>query len=214
MVFAAPGELFDELREAPRWIGMLLLVVALSLLGTFFIPKEVYVEGFLSQARLPADAPPEAMEQVRGQAEFFYGLRYVFAAAAPPVVIAVIAGFLLFVFNVILGGEARFGQLFSATTHAFLIASVGGLLAVPIIRATGDLQSVLALHLLVPGLEEGFLYRLLHGMNLFGLWTAVVLGIGMSRMYPKREAGGAIGTVVGLYVAVKLAAAFLGGFGP
>lgn len=206
LVFTAPGRLFDELRERPAWIDVLLLIVGLSLVGTFFIPKEAYLATFLGQA--PADAPAEAVQQ---QAEFFYGLRYVFAAVAPPVVVTIIAGFLLFVFNVILGGEARFIQLFSATAHAFLITSVGGLLTIPIIRATGDLQSALSLNLLLPGLEEGFLYRLLHGMNVFGLWTAVVLGIAVSRLYPKREAGGAIGTVLGLYLAVKLLGALMGG---
>lgn len=206
LVFAAPGRLFDELRGRPTWIGALLLVVALSLLGALLIPKEIYFDTFLSRA--PAEAPAEA---VRQQAEFFYGLRYLFAAVAPPALIAAIAGSLLFVFNVILGGEARFVQLFAATAHAFLIASVGGLITIPIIRATGDLQSALALNLLVPGLEEGFLYRLLHGMSVFGLWTAVVLGIAVSRLYPKRESGGAVGTVVGLYVAMQLMGALLGG---
>ncbi len=206
LVFAAPGRLFDALRENPAWIGMLALVVALSMLSAFLVPQEAYVEAFLSQA--PPDAPEEA---VRDQAELFFRLRYPIAVVAPLVIVTVVAGVLLFVFNVILAGRASFTQLFSGSAHAFLIPAVGGLLTIPIIRATGDVQSTLALHLLVPWLEEGFLFRLLQGMNVFSLWACVVLGIGMSRLYPEREPGGAVATVLGLYLAWKLAGAVLGG---
>lgn len=204
-VFMAPGRLFDALRESPAWLGMLVLVVVLSVVGAYLIPEEAYVQAFLSQA--PPDAPEEA---VRQQAQAFYGLRYVFSVLAPPVVVVIVAGALLFVFNVILGGRAGFGQLFSASTHAFLIPAVGGLLTIPIIRATGDVQSSLSLHLLVPGLDEGFLHRLLSGMNVFSLWACVVLGIAVSRLYPEREVGGAVGWVLGLYLAWKLAGAAVG----
>lgn len=207
LVFAAPGRLFDALRERPAWIGMLVLVVALSVLTAYLIPEEAYVQAFLDQA--PPDAPEEVARQ---QAELFYGLRYLFAVLAPPVIVAVIAGLLLFVFNVVLGGEAGFGQLFSASVHAFLVPVVGGLLTVPIIRATGDVQTALSLHLLVPGLEEGFLHRLLRGMNVFSLWACGLLGVAVDRLYPDREVGAAVGIVLGLYLAWKLAGAVVGGF--
>lgn len=208
LVFAAPARLFDALREEPRWIGMMLVVVALSLLSALLIPEDVYVQAFLDQA--PAEAPAEA---VRQQADLFYGLRYAFAALGPPLVVLVIAGFLLFVFNVILGGEASFSPLFSATTHAFLIPALGGLLTVPVINATGDLNSALALHLLVPGLGEGFLLRFLQGLNVFGLWASAVLGIAVARLDPARELRGAAGTVLGFYVGLKAVFALLGGLG-
>ena len=204
--FAAPGRLAESLGERPAWIDATLALVALSVLSAFLIPQEVYVQAFASQA--PADAPSEA---VRQQAELFYGLRFVFAVLAPPLVVAIIAGVSLFVFNVILGGRATFRQLFALSAHAFLIPTVGGLLTIPIIRATGDLQSSLSLHLLVPGLEEGFLHRLLQGTNVFSLWACVVLGIGVERLYDERGLRGAVGTFLGLYLAWKVLAALAGG---
>lgn len=205
-VFGAPARLAESLRERPSWIDGLLLLVALSVLSAFLVPEEVYLEAFASQA--PADAPDEA---VRQQAELFYGLRFVFAVLAPPVVVTVIAGVILFVFNVVLGGRATFGQLFSLSTHAFLIPTVGGLLTIPIIRATGDLQSTLSLHLLVPDLGEGFVRRLLMGTNVFSLWACVVLGIGIERLYDERGVRGAVGTILGLYLGWKVLAAVAGG---
>jgi len=208
LTFAAPGRLGEALRERPAWLDVLLLLVGLSVLSAALIPEEVYVDAFLSQA--PPDAPEEA---VRQQAELFFGLRWVFAVLAPPLVVAVIAGVSLFVFNVVLGGAASFRQLFSLAAHAFLIPTVGALLTIPIIRATGDLESSLSLHLLVPGLDEGFLYRLLRGTSVFSLWACVVLGVGVERLYEGRSLRFAVGTYLVLYGAWKVLAALVGGLG-
>lgn len=205
-VFVAPGRLFDLLRERPVWAGAIVLVAVLSLAASLLIPESLFREMFM--AGVPAGTDPAAVE---GQIEFFATFRHVMSAVLPPVVVVVVAGLLLFVFNLLFGGEARFRQLLSATSHGMLISSVGGLLTVPILRATGDIQTAMALHLLVPGLEEGYLYRLLHGVNVFSLWTAVVLAVAVSRIYPSRSVGGAAATILGLYVAMKAVFALFGG---
>lgn len=206
LTFAAPGRLAASLRDRPAWLDVLLLLVGLSVLSAALIPEEIYIDAFLSQA--PPDAPEEA---VRRQAELFFGLRWVFAVLAPPVVVAIIAGLSLFVFNVVLGGAASFRQLFALSAHAFLIPTVGALLTLPIIRATGDLESSLSLHLLVPGLDEGFFFRLLRGTSVFSLWACVVLGVGVERLYEGRTLRVAIGTYLLLYAAWKVLAAAAGG---
>jgi hypothetical protein len=62
----------------------------------------------------------------------------------------------------------------------------------------------LSLDLLLPGLDEdGFVYGFLHGLNLFSIWAAVVLGIGVSRLYPKASAGSAAFAILSLYVVFK-----------
>lgn len=206
LVFAAPGRLFDALREDPAWIGMLALVVALSMIGAYLIPQEIFLEAALDQ--MPAEM---SREEALQQAEPWVKLRYVTAVLAPIIIVTFLAGLLLFVFNVVLGGQASFEQLFSTAVHSFLIPAVGGLLTVPVIRATGDIQTALSLHLLFPILEEGFLYRLLRSLNVFGLWACVVLGIGVSRMYAGRQVTTAVGTVLGFYLAWAVVLAFLGG---
>lgn len=205
-VFASPGKLFGQLRERPVWLGALLLVVALSVATSLLFPEELFRDAFM--AGVPEGTDPSDVE---GQMEFFLTFRHVMSAVIPPIVIVALAGLLLFVFNLLLGGEAGFRQLMSASAHAMLITTVGGLLTLPLMQASGDVQTALALHLLVPGLEEGYLYRLLHGLNVFSLWTAVALGVAVSRIYPARSFGGAAGTIIGLYVAMKAVFALFGG---
>lgn len=205
-VFVSPGELFEALARRPAWIGALVVVTLLSVVGALLLPVELLRQAM--EAQIPADADPAQMDQVLGVARMWtIGVSLV----GPALMVAVIAGLLLVIYNVLLGGEATYRQLFAATAHAFVILSAGSLLVLGLAVAREDMNVALALHLLVPGLEEGgYLYRLLHGLNVFGLWTAAVLGIAVSRIYPRRRAGAAAAVIIGLYVASKAVTALIG----
>lgn len=205
-LLVTPGRLFDRLRERPAWIGAVVLMVAVGAATTWLMPEELLREA--ATANMPADAPAE---QVETAARFARVGGYVGSVLGPPVSVAAVAGVLLFGFNVVLGGAARYRQLVAATAHALLVPTLGGLLVLPLMIASGDPGTALALHLLVPGLEEGFLYRFLHGLNVFGLWAAALLGLAASRLYPRRSFVGSAAGVIALYVATKAALAVLGG---
>lgn len=203
-LFVAPGRLFDRLRERPAWLGAILLAVAAGAVTLWVIPEEIVREFFRSQ--IPAEAPQDAVQR---QVDLQYRFRFIHPLLLVPLTIVLTAGVLLFVFNLLLGGEARFKQLFAATAHAFVIPALGGLALVPLKIQTGDFQRSLALHWLVPGMEEGFLYYLLQGMDFFALWGAVVLGIGVSRIYRHRTATVGVSVVAGLYVIVAASGALV-----
>lgn len=208
-VFYAPADLFDRLRARPVWVGALLGLIGLNLAAVLLMPDELLRE--LVATQVPADADPAAIE---GAVRFGRVVSVVSSVIMPPLGAAVIAGALLVVYNAVLGGEAGFQQLFSAAVHALYIASVGALLGLGLAIAKGDPQVSLGLQLLVPGLDPSdYLFRFLRGLNLFSLWTAAVLGIAVSRMYPRREAGSAAALVVGLYVVLAAALALVPGPG-
>lgn len=204
-VFVSPGALFDRLKEVPAWIGMLILLVAVSIVSSFLVPEEVMRE--LVQANMPADAEQEQIDQAVG---FARAWGRTLAVVGTPITIAFIAGILIVIYNVVLGGAGTFKQLFSATTHAFVIYTVGSLLTLALILSRGEMTT-LSLNLLVPGLEEGFLFRVLRGLNVFSLWTAAVLGIAVNRIYPKHSAGSATTLLIGLYFVLAVVFATLGG---
>lgn len=198
-VFVAPGELFDRLRERPAWIGVILLVAALSLASTLLVPEEMMRAAMVEQ--MPEGTSAEDVEQMTG---FLRTAGMVAAAVGPLLTAVVVAGLSHLVFTLILGGRSTFRQLFSAASHVMLIPTVGSLLTVPLILATGEVQTSLTLHLLAPGLETGsYAYRMLRGLNVFGLAAAAVMGVAVGRLYPNRSAGSAIGVLVALYVTMK-----------
>lgn len=202
----SPGRLFDRLRERPAWIAAVVLMVVVSAAATWLMPEEILREA--ATANMPADATPEQMEDA---ARFARVGGYVGSVLGPPVAVLFVAGALMFVYNVVLGGEAGYVQLLAVTSHAMLIPTLGSLLVLPLMISTGEPSTRLALHLVVPGLEEGFFYRFLHGMNLFGLWAATLLGLAVSRIYPRRTFGTSAAVVLTLYATLKLAGAILGG---
>lgn len=207
-VFVSPGRLFRALRRRPAWMGALGLMIALTLLASVLVPDELVREAALEGARGEAD-PEEIDRLMRSWLPIF---RYGGSLIGPVLQTVVVAGFVLLIYNLSLGGEAKFRQAYAVTCHALIITAVGSLLTLPLILARGDLQTALALHLLVPGLEEGsFLFGALRGMNVFGLWSAVVLGVGVSELYPSRSAKAAVGFLVGTYAAIKAIGAALAG---
>lgn len=207
MVFVAPGALFDRLEEEPVWIDVMVLVAALSLASTLLIPGEMVREAMMQQAPEGADA-----EQVDRMSRFIRTTGMVAAVVGPVFVAAVVAGATHLIFTLILGGRCTYRKLFSVASHMMLVPTVGTLLTVPLILSTGDVQTTLAFHLLAPGLDAGsYPYRLLHGLNVFGIGGAAVMGVGVSRLYEKRSAGSAVAVMLILYVAMKAVMAVFAG---
>jgi hypothetical protein len=203
-VFVAPGRLFGRLRDRPAWAGALALAVAVAVAATLLVPEELFREFMLSQ--MPADAPADAVQsQVDAQVRF----RWVPPLVGMPLGAAITAGILLFIYNLLLGGEGRYRQLVAVSSHALLIPAVGEMVTVPLRIQTQSFETSLALHLLAPGLEEGFLLFFLQGLNVFALWASVVIGVGVSRVYPRSSAGSASAVVVGLFLALAAGGAAL-----
>ncbi|MDP2479298.1 MAG: YIP1 family protein [Candidatus Palauibacterales bacterium] len=205
-LFVSPGKLFDALRSQPRWLGALLLVVVLSLVTSLLIPSGIITESIRQQMlRSRPDAPAEAIQKGLAVARIF---RYAGPIIFMPLVIVVVSAVFFLIYEMGMGGDAGFRSVLSATSHTFLIPTIGGLVTLPVVIKARDLQASLTLDLLAPGLDHaGYAYRFLHGMGIFGVWAAVVLGVALSRIYPKRSAGSCISLVLGLYVVLKAVSA-------
>lgn len=203
-VFVAPGRLFAELRERPAWLGVLVLVVGVGVAGALLVPEELFRD-FL-RAQMPPDAPAGAVES---QLDLQVRLRFLGPLLWFPFAAAASAGLLLFIYNLLLGDEATYRQLMAVTSHALLIPAVGEVITLPLRIRTGSFETTLSLHLLAPGLEEGFPLYFLQGLNVFALWAAVVVGIGVARVYPRRATGSAVSVVLGIFLAFAAGGAAL-----
>ena len=111
--------------------------------------------------------------------------------------------------GLILTGVIRFGlraevslrQMLTVKSYAGVIAGLQWIVMVPLIRANASPDIALGLGALVPaGMEGTFFGHFLTSLNLFGLWQAWVIGIGVSVMtrVPQRRA---VLTVVSLWLA-------------
>lgn len=214
-VFAAPGTLFDALRQRPAWVGavvgLIVLGAATQLVSPLLIPEEVR-RGMIETQMIQAGTDPAVAEQQI--AWWLNAAPMVFAAASiviTPIILCIVAGVLLIAFNVILGGEATFKQLFSASAHAFYVSLAGGMVAV-VLMMLGSETPILSPGLFLPEIE-GFIGRFLNGINVFAVWTCGVLGVAVSRMYPGRSVAAGATYLLVLYLLLTAAGAAAAGLG-
>ena len=215
-VFVAPAQLFDALRRRPAWTGAILgligLGIGLQFLTPIVVPEEILRRA--AEARIadfvPAGTDPAVLEQ---QIDAAVSPGAVGIVAGPiiatPIFLALIAGLLLIAFNVVMGGEATFKQLFSAAAHAMYIATAGGIVAI-VLMAVGAEVTTLSPGLLLPEME-GFIGRFLNGINIFSVWTCGVLGVAVSRFYPGRSVAAGATYLLVLYLLLVAALAVFAG---
>ncbi|MCG8467200.1 MAG: YIP1 family protein [Gemmatimonadetes bacterium] len=201
--FTSPGELFARLRETPVWIDAMVALIALGVLFQFVQPESLQVAAI--EAFAPEGVDPEELVRSPSLVSTTLG-----ALIFTPAFTALIAGMLLLNYNVVMGGEGTFRQLFSAATHAQFVNMAGAYVILGLAFLGSD-QLVLSPALLLPDLGAGFLGRFVGSINVFAVWTCVVLGIAVHRIYPKRSVAGAAVYLLVLYlVLVGLGAAFAG----
>jgi hypothetical protein len=198
-VLVAPGRLFVALRERPLWLTAMLLGAALAAASTGLIPAEIWNEMIRRQLLESGAAIPEQLALGGTTLRISTAI----AAAVSWVVWSfVVAGFVTVTFGMILGDDGRYRQYLAVTTHALLIAALGGILTVPLRILREDPRVTLNLGLFLP-LEPGYLLNFFTMLDLFLLWTYVTIAIGAHEIDRRRSLGSA--TVVMLGFAVVMA---------
>src|SRR4029077_1002818 len=79
----------------------------------------------------------------------------VFQFIGIPIVLAIVAGILLGIFNALLGGDATYKQVFAILAHASVIGALQMLFVVPIEYVKESLASPTTLLAIMPFIDEG-----------------------------------------------------------
>ena len=202
-VFVSPGRLFEQLRDKPVWGAAMLLLVILNVIMMFLLPEELFEEQIrqsVADSGMGEDEIAVAVTVGRYAGIAMAGVM----GAVGSFIIGVV---LFFVFSTLFGDKGRFRQYLSVVVHALMVSSVGALIQVPLKRSAGDLELVLSLGTFAPFLEEGFLLSFLSAIGLFGIWCAMLMAIGVTRIQPTRTWGSAFTVVMVLYCVFALGAA-------
>lgn len=206
LAFTAPGALGDSLRAHPAWAATALIGAVLVVAATAAIPADIWAEFMRAQAMARGGTAQEGA----ATASLFRNIGIASAGLAWFVILFVVSGVLTFVFAFVLGDEGRYRQYLSALSHANLIAALGAVAVAPLKIARRDPQLTLSVGTFVERfLDEGFLLYWLRGMDLFALWSWVVLAILVSRIDPRRSAGSAVAILLTILVVVLSGVAWL-----
>lgn len=206
-VVFSPGRLFQTLRGDPRWFGTLLAGAVLVALALILVPGDIWVQSMREEAAARGTEIPEFMASAGPlfrlasalSATVFYFLWAFFLAA-------ILTVFFAFLF----GDEAGYKQYLSVVAHGLLITAMGSLLLLPLRILQHDPQVTLNLGTFFFFLDGGYLSRVLGLLDLFGIWSYMVMAVGVAEMDPRRG----MTLPVGFFLAFALAFALLVGLIP
>jgi hypothetical protein len=209
-IIFSPRDTYANVASYPRCFGVLAVIVLVGAAGVFaFMSTEVgrqaWVDGAVRQqesfGRTLTDAQYAGLERMSNYASYFgAGVQIV----ALPAVAAGLAGILLGIFNALLGGDAKFKQVFAVVCHSGVVISLAQIFGLPLAYARGSLSSATNLAVFLPFLDESsFAARFLGAIDLFYIWWIVSLSIGLGVLYRKRTASIAT-TMLVVYAVIAL----------
>jgi len=141
------------------------------------------------------------MQQGVGRAPYFAAVSQLVSL---PLVAAILAGIFLGVFNAIMGGNAKFKQVFAVVAHSGVVIAVQQFFVLPLDYFRESLSSPTNLAVFVPMLDENtFVVRALGAIDLFLIWWMVNLSIGLAVLY-KRRTGPIATTLIAIYIVLGL----------
>jgi hypothetical protein len=207
-VIFSPRATYAGVAARPRALGALAFVLVISVAGTFaFLSTEVGEQAMLDQqVRMIEsfgmkidDAAYERMAQSVGRAKYFGAVGQLITL---PLVALGVAGIAFGVFNGAMGGDVTFKQVFAVVSHSGIVISLSQIFGLPLAYARENMSGATNLGVFAPFLDENaFLARVLGSVDLFILWWAVSLAIGLAVLSKKRT-GPIATTLIVVYVAI------------
>lgn len=203
MVFVNPGDLFRALAQNPAWFPVAVFVALVAGTSIFLLPGEAF-DGML--ANVPAEQRDQMPELPAGfMRAMVTGGALLFTLIFP--VIISLGTYVIFVF--IRGDRATFRQHLCVNAHTGVISALGALLLFPLRMRSLDLEQTLSIGSFFPFLPGGFVADLLGALDLFGLWTCIVAGIGLAAIDERRSAKSTATILVGVLFVIAVIRALI-----
>jgi hypothetical protein len=193
--FVAPSKTFADIRRSAAWWLPFVLIVLLSYCFTFALQSHI---GWQRATTNMMNADPAAQarldklppDQKQRQMTAIVGFTRVISFAYPIVILLsalIVAGVMMLSFNVGLGAHANYGRYLAVWLYSSLVLMLKAVLTI-VLMFVGDpdnfnikdpIGSNLGYYLSANSIPA-WLHSLLSSLDIFAIWTAVVLTIGFS----------------------------------
>ncbi len=222
--FIAPSKTFTDLRRSASWWAPWLLIAISAALFAFAMGKQVGFEQ-ISKSRVEHSKRAEQFDklpadQQAAQLRISAKIVAFFTYFSPFLILlyALIGTLVLWLtFKLILGAETTFGQAYAITMYSWLPGVIGGILGTISLFAGSnpegfDINNPVGTNLgyyLDPETTGKFVRAMASSLDVFTIWTIVLVGIGYS-CTSKVKASTAIIVVAVWYLVFKLLTSGLG----
>jgi len=218
-VLTSPKSTYQAIVAHPKWLGMLALTTVIIATCSALpmttqagqqaaLDQQVRgMEGFGMQV---SDEMYSQMQKGMSRAPYTTFLSILIIA---PIMTTILGGILFGVFTM-MGGQATFKQLFTVYVHSGVIGAVAQLFTGPLNYFRGQVTGATNLAVALPMIDDhSFVGRLLGMIDIFIIWSVIVLAIGLGVLYRRRTQPIAY-TLFGIYAVIILcAAAVMSAFG-
>ena len=207
-----PRQTLQEVVSHPTWASLLVgLTLATAAAGALVAATDVGQLALVDQWERTALAFGQPVDDARYAELQSWSQRGPAVAAASAVlagpVVAGVVSLLAFLWLRHKTAPVSYSQVLAVVVHAGIILALGRLIAAPLVYTRETMASATTLGSWFPGFDEASpVARFLGAIDLFTIWWAIVLGIGLA-VLSGRRARTCAGWVVGLYVGVALIAA-------
>jgi hypothetical protein len=214
-----PKPTFHSIVQKPAWVAptILICIASIAVIAVFtqrvgwrgFIAKQI--ENNPSAQRQFEGLTPEQRDEAIGQrAKIAPAFGYVFGVGGTIVVMLIVGGVLLGIFN-ISGADMSFKTSLAIVAYSWVPYVIHGIVGIIMILikdpSTVDLQNLVASNGAVFASDDTakWLTSLLTSLDVFTLWVLVLMGLGYSATNPKKiPFGKSFGIVLSLWLVVVL----------
>lgn len=172
-VFVKPGEVMEQIKQKPMilfpWLGLLVIGVFLTTMSLDVL-KETLVTTYMQMGLEITESYINTMATI----SLVTGSLMISA-------IPLITGLLSHLVSLIMGGKGNVKHSLSVVLFASYISSIGGLITVLLSKAFGLTGLTLSLAAALPNLGNPILSTLLQYVEVFTIWSLVVMTIGFKR---------------------------------
>ena len=211
-VIFSPRDTYAAVAARPR--PFVMAVVVLALIGGLnyaFLSTEIGQRAWVDQALTQreaygAETTPQVLAGIERMKPYAAPLSLGAILFIVPLVMLLISGVLIVVFNAIMGGDGKFKQVFAIVAHSGVIGVLQNLFVLPLNYARESMSSATSVGMLMPFIDgNSFLGMFLGAIDLFQVWSLLSLSIGLGVLYKRRTAPIAWGFfAVGLVVVLIL----------
>jgi hypothetical protein len=215
-VIVNPKQTFASIVARPTWIVPLIIMIILSVVTIFTFSQKVGWRIFMIHQdeqserfqKQTADMSQEKKDEiVDTQVAVASKFAYVSGVLIPIIAALIAAGVLMLGFIVVTGERPTFSQSMGIVTHAWVGPGIiAGLLGILVIflkdPSTVDLNALVASNVgaFLPDESAKWMKTLLGGIDIFSLWSVLLVAFGFSAVDPKRvSVGKAFGIVLVLF---------------
>jgi hypothetical protein len=190
-IFIAPGQVFDDIRD--KRVGWLPPCFWALILSTIVAWASMPIQIAVMELN-PMNLPTEQLDQ---QIDMMQRFEFMWIAMTPLIsfLIGLVMAGLSYIMVTILSRNATFKQYLSLSFFTSIVAIVGQLVSVAVVRARGleriaevaDAQMSLSLRALAP--EGNTLVRgFLGSIEFFVVWSLILFAMGLTRVFGMRRA--------------------------